>query len=319
MNDLSMLDEIGVELDPPVVEPPDRLRGRVLSGVAGQPRRGVFGALAVRWRRVKGWRLGWRLATAGGLAVALTAGVIAAQTLDIGDHAPAANAEAATILRNAAQAARRHPELKARPDQFVYIESIGRAPETIVDEKGERTVPGVPGLRRAWLSVDSSRDGLVRQRPQSGGAWTEDRIDDPSPAYLSGLPTDKEGMRRYIASITHGGDPRDIRALATIGDLIRERYVAPRSMAALLEVAAEIEGTIVVRNVVDMAGRGGIAVATNARGVLAELIFDPETYEYLGEQGVAIQDVDIWHKGDVTGGAARLRIAIVDRAGELPR
>lgn len=56
-----------------------------------------------------------------------------------------------------------------------------------------------------------------------------------------------------------------------------------------------------------------------ARDVRAELIFDAETYEYLGERGVAVKDHDIWHKGDVTGGEARLRVAIVDRAGQLPR
>jgi hypothetical protein len=33
---------------------------------------------------------------------------------------------------------------------------------------------------------------------------------------------------------------------------------------------------------------------------------------------VAVKDGYGWRKGDVTGGAARLRIAIVDRAGQLP-
>jgi hypothetical protein len=45
--------------------------------------------------------------------------------------------------------------------------------------------------------------------------------------------------------------------------------------------------------------------------VRSELIFDPKTYAYLGGRTVTKQ-------GDVTGGAARLRIAIVDRAGQLP-
>jgi hypothetical protein len=332
MNDLKTLYEIGAELDPPVAEPPDRLRGRVLFGLAGQPRRRP--AMSLRWPAMPR-----RVALVGGLAVVLTAGVIAAQTLNIGDRAPAANAEAAKILRNAAQAAQRQPALKARPDQFVYIESMGGGSETIVDEKGERTLPGVPELRRAWLSVDRTRDGLVQERPQAGGEWVGRRVpncrdggvirsDDgqivatecpPRSPYRADLPTDVDGMRRYLASITYGGNPRDLRAFATIRDLIQDTYIPPRSMAALLEVAAEIEDTIVVRNVVDLAGRRGVAVAMNVRGVLAGLIFDAETYEYLGEQGVALRDVDIWHKGDVTGGEARLRVAIVDRAGEMPR
>jgi hypothetical protein len=313
MNDLKTLYEVGAELDPPVAEPPDRLRGRVLSGMAGQPRRRP--ATSLHWPAMPR-----RVALVGGLAVVLTAGVIAAQTLNIGDHAPAANAEAAKILRNAAQAAQQQPALKARPDQFVYIESMGWAPETIVDEKGERSLPGVSKLSRSWLSVDGSRDGLVRSRRLPGGAWTENGIGDPWPGYVHDLPTDTEGMHRYIASITVGGNPRDMRAFANIKDLIgSNRYIPPRSMAALLEVAAEINGITVLRNVVDIAGRRGIAVATMVRDNRGELIFDPETYEYLGTRVVAVRDNDIWHEGDVAVAEARLRIAIVDRAGELPR
>jgi hypothetical protein len=320
MNDLKVLHEIGVELDPPAVDPPDRLRGRVLSGLVGQPRRRVMP------------RFRWRLAAVGGLAVALAAGLIVAQTVNIGDHAPAANAEAAEILQFAALAAQKQPDLAAHPGQFVFVETMTLYGGTIVDENGERTLPAVPELRRVWLSVDGTGDGLLRQRPQAGGDWAETPLPgcrdgktvqskggqtvttacEPIRAYLGDLPTGAAAMSKYLYRNSHGGNPRDVQVFATVGDLIRESYVRPQAMAALLQATAEVDGTTVIRDVVDLAGRHGIAVAQTWRGNRTELIFDPKTYEYLGERTVA-------GNGEVTGGAARLRIAIVDHAGELPR
>lgn len=59
---------------------------------------------------------GWRLAAAFGLAVALTAGGLAVQTMGA-DKQPPPAASASQIFRLAADAARQQPELTARPDQ----------------------------------------------------------------------------------------------------------------------------------------------------------------------------------------------------------
>lgn len=49
-----------------------------------------------------------------------------------------------------------------------------------------------------------------------------------------------------------------------------------------------------------------------------ELIFDPKTYEFLGERDVVTVDGNGFTKGQVPGSSARMRIAIVDRPGQLP-
>jgi hypothetical protein len=322
MNDLKVLHELGTELDPPTAEPPDRLRGRVLSGFdrasRGHPHRGLSFP-----------RFGWRLAVTGGLAVALAGGLIAAQTLSIGDHAPETNAEAAEILQNAALTAQEQPDVAARPDQFVYVESMTAYAVTAV-AGGKTTTTIVPRLRRIWLSVDGTGNGVLRERPQAGGSWEESPLPgcrdgkwveikgfqsggcEPMPAYLGDLPTDTDAMYKYLYDNSHGDNPADVQAFITVGDLIRENYVRPQAMAAMFNAAARIPGATVIRDAVDAAGRHGVAVAQTWQGARSELIFDAKTYAYLGERTVT-------DKGDVGGGAARLRIAIVDRAGEMPR
>jgi hypothetical protein len=327
MNDLKTLYEVGAELDPPVAEPPDRLRGRVLSGMAGQPRRRP--AVLPRFGRRFAGR---RLVLVGGLAVALTAGLIAAQTLSVGDHAPAVNAEAAEVLQFAAVAAQKQPDLAARPGQFVFVETMTAYSTTAVSG-GKSTTWIEPKLRQIWLSADGTGDGVLRERPQAGGTWEETPLPgcrdgrvirehkgpetvsdkcEPMPAYFGDLPTDTDAMHDYLYKNSHGGNPRHVQAFITVGDLIRENYVRPQAMAALLNAAARIPGATVIRDVVDTAGRHGVAIAQTFHGERTELIFDPNSYAYLGERTVLTKN------GDVTGGAARLRIAIVNRAGQLP-
>lgn len=355
MNDLTTLHEVGEELDPAAAQPPERLRGRVLSGIAGQPRRrlGMLGRLGPLGQgrqgllggRVAVPRLGWRLAAAGGLAAALAAGLLVAQTVSIGDHSPAATAEAAEILHSAAQAVRQVPDLSARPDQFVYVES---ATAYSVTSGATGTTRIEPKQRRVWLSGDGTGDGLLRERRADDDEWSELSLPGcrdgretpimseakqaeaepngaaptgckPVPAYLGDLPTDVDAMYRYLYDNSQGDNPRDVQAFVTVGDLIRENYVRPQAMAAMFDAAARIPGVTVIRDVADAAGRHGVAVAQVWQGGRAELIFDATTYRYLGERTVAVKDGNGWHKGDVTGSAAQLRIAIVDRAGELPR
>ncbi len=361
MNDLTSLHEIGAELDPPVAQPPDQLRGRVLSEISGQPRRRPAGLLGrglagLPLRGLAMPRLGWRLAVGGGLAAALVAGVLVAQTVSIGDHTPA-KAEAAEILRQAAVTARQQPDLPARPDQFVYVESdtayqvVMAPPQPVGNGAGSNpaTQRIEPQERRIWLSVDGTGDGLLRQRQQPDGKWEEIGLPGcrdgkqtpslpkekpakvtvhkgeadvqnctPMPAYLGNLPTNADAMYRYLYDHLNGGNPRDVQAFITVGDLIRENYVGPQAMAAMFEAAARIPGVTVVRDVVDAAGRHGVAVAQVWQNTRSELIFDAKTYKYLGERTVAVKDADGFHSGEVTGGAARLRIAIVDQSGEVP-
>jgi hypothetical protein len=249
--------------------------------------------------------------------------------LSIGGRAPL-SAKAAEIFENAALVAEQTPTVTPRPDQFVYVESATAyreittvSPETwVITEK----------LRRIWRSVDGTGDGLLRERPEADpNGWSQDRLPgcvdgkfqgagaanamgqpcSPQPAYDAGLPTDPAKMYDYLYRNSHGNHPADEQAFITVGDMIRENYVPPKVMAAMFRAAAKIHGTTVMRDVVDPAGRKGIAVAYTAGGSRRELIFDPKTYEYLGEVQVAVKNAE------VIGGAARLTVAIVDQPGQL--
>ena len=192
MNDLTMLREFGTTLDPVDTEPPTALRDRVLSATSVTNEQVPQGR---QWTVLGTWP---RLAAVSGLAAAIAAGLIVVSTVSFGHHTPAANAQAAEVLRDAARAAAIVPVLAARPDQFVFIETVnqalmisaqpdkaavpkpgtsvppGREPAPNPSEYGQITDPGAvgrlapPAIRQDWMSVDGTHDGLIdRSRPMA--------------------------------------------------------------------------------------------------------------------------------------------------------
>jgi hypothetical protein len=322
MNDLMALDEVGAELDPPTADLPGRLRGRVLSAMAPPRRR-------ARWRVP---RLGWRLAVTGGLAVALAGGVIVVQALGVGGRSPAAQAEAATILQNAALTASKQPAVVPRADQFVFTESVW--------------LSGAPGATKTimrqqlWQSVDGTHEGLQRIRRNPDGTSEEHVLPGcrhgvptrvatgktptgsctPVGAYRADLPTDTDGMSSFLYSTLSEGLSPDEAAFGTGSSLLRENYLPPRSVAALFNALARVPGATVVRNAVDAAGRHGVAVAwTFPSGQRDELFFDARTYEYLGWRMTPSDDFrHLLRAGAGSSYDAQLRMAIVDKTGQLP-
>ncbi|MFC6936971.1 CU044_5270 family protein [Actinomadura yumaensis] len=310
-------------------------------------RRVVFGGLA-----------------AGGLAAGVAVAVVV--PAGSGHRAPAlVNVGATEVLTRASRAAAARPDLRPRPDQFLYVESrVYQRPGP--DPKVE---PGQAGVRRAWQSIDGRRAGLVRGSGVSGvgggaGSWLctgsealrrreiaairkgrDLRVDlahpptgcRDEPARLSGMPTGVEGMRRWLYERSRGSNPPDVQAFVTVGDSIRERYVEPRTLSLLFAAAARVPGVTVTRGVTDMVGRKGVAVGQTWQGVRHELVFDARTYAYLGEREV----VDLrstWRPagaspspspsgrvgalgehGALVYASAEVRVAVTDRAGQLPR
>jgi hypothetical protein len=69
----------------------------------------------------------------------------------------------------------------------------------------------------------------------------------------------------------------------------------------------------------DEAGRPGVALARDeVQGTLAELIFDPKTFVYLGERSVLTRDDSGLRAGQTLNSTAVLKVAVVDRAGQTP-
>jgi hypothetical protein len=283
-------------------------RAELVQNARGVRRRGM------RWP-VTGLR--WSLAATGGLAVALV-GVLAVGGLN--DNKPPAGTEvpgteASQFLQLAAFAAQDKPALEARPDQFVFIESVTAYGMTELGASGKTTrVPAVPTTRQIWLSVDGTKDGLLREKPRSEPGKPEERSLDGcrngpacQPAFRTDLPTTADAMFNWLYQNSQGDNPADAQAFITVGDLVQEAYLPPASLSALFSAASRIPGVVVDKDAVDVSGRHGIGV--KMPGGSAELIFDSHTYEYIGEHQ------DVAHE---VNGSARIRLAIVDRAGQLP-
>lgn len=331
MNDLKTLDEMGRTLDPPGPTPPARLRHRVLVE-ATRPAHRTVGFIRPRF--------GWRLAAVGGLAAALTVGVLATQVVSFGERTPVSTASAAErILAGAADQARRQPTLPVRGDQFIYVES--RTATMSVDEGGSGRATISPARRQVWLSADGTRDGLLRQQADPGSGRPDDVVlpgcqdgtstqtkygrtaqveCKPTPAHHADLPRDADGMLAYLYRRADGTkNPRDQQAFTAAGDLIREAYLSPASLAAVFETVARIPGVRVVGDVTDPAGRAGVALARDeVQGIRAELIFDRKTYAFLGEHEVLTREAYGLKAGTSINSTAVLKVAVVDQAGQRP-
>jgi hypothetical protein len=312
MNDLRLLRDLHADLPPVSADRLARGREHLLASVqrGDRPR-------AVRTRR--------RLVAGGvgtaGVAAGLASALIVAPTARVGHHPPVTVAGAAAVFTHAADAAATRPDLRPRPDQFVYVESESRqAPQPVSD--GLPDQPGFSVHRRAWLSADGRHAGLVhnggeepvwlcdhddQKAPKYGdGGLKQSKVDlakpptgctPAPPAYDRSLPTDPASALTWLYRHSQGGNPPDVQAFRTVGDTIRESYVPPGAMAAIFKAAARIPGVKVIGTVVDLTGRKGIAVGQTYGGIRDELIFDRTTYRLLGERTIVDHDTSFRPSG----------------------
>ncbi|MET7820857.1 CU044_5270 family protein [Micromonospora zamorensis] len=277
---------------------------------------------------------GWRLAGAFGLAVTLTAGALAVQTMGVGDKPPP-TASASEIFRMAADAARQQPELTARPDQYVFTERLTTMRE--MPDSGPYTTIRV----QRWESAGGVAHAQTRFRPEADpNGWSElrvHRMDDPvdpdkeldafpPPAYHGDLPTDPDELLRHLRdhpvdlNLPEGADEEAVYGSEhmpyTTAWSMLDGYVPPRALAALYELLAREPGAVVISgDVVDAAGRHGVAI--RMPGVIGgheDFIFDRDSHVFLGRRGSVVRN----GKESLYSTAAFIRLAIVDRPGQLP-
>ncbi|MGB2571757.1 CU044_5270 family protein [Micromonospora citrea] len=300
MDDMQLLRQIGAETPPATPELLSSARNRLMAATApASP-----APTRIRRSSRRNWRLVLGGVAAAGAAAAVTSVVVLAPN-QFGGDAPAARADATQVLRNAATAALQVPDVTPRPDQFIY-----------------RRIQDGPSTHESWLSVDGTRDGLVRE--SSAGKRTETPVPGcrngraavvkgdqvvksqtepctPEPAYRADMPTDATAMRAYLAE--HGsGEPGSPNAAGKDVLYLAERYLRPASRAALYEAAATAPGLRAVENVTDGTGRSGVGIAwpsTRGEGDIV-LVFDAETHAFLG----------------TSGASSVLNLAVVDEAGQ---
>lgn len=208
---------------------------------------------------------------------------------------PPVELDAATILTNAARTARAEPAVTPRPDQFVYVKS----------QDGDN-------LYQAWISVDGTRDGLVRTDDQNialPGCRNSKKC-QPVLGYDPNLPTDPNAL---IAYLEHGRtvDLHTASGVNTVAkdveSLFDDTYVPPDVQSALFTAIAKIPGLSVDHDT----PAGTIGVRWSYDGS-AEMLFSTAggTYRYAGSKTVS-------PKGDV-GISTLLQVGIVDKVGDRP-
>lgn len=270
------------------------------------------------------------LAGAGALALAAAAGTFAAVAVTGGSPAGASPA-AATLLAKIANAAQQQSSPRVRDSEFMYIRS-DVAFATYSGTNGQTITMPRPHERQIWLPVANiCAPGLIIEHgartplnpgpaagsnsAAHGARCGTGSLNDPTYRLLQSLPTDPRTLLNLIYAGTNGegqAQGPDGEAFTTIGDMIRETIVPPRTAAALYRAAALIPGVSLIGHVTNAEGRPGIAVAFTGNQVRYEWIFDPSTLQFIGER-----DYDMnAHK--VTGDTAIQREAFVARAGQLP-
>jgi len=332
MSDLDLVERFRADLPPADPAALSRARARMFREPAPARRR-------ARWV--------WGLAPAGALAAALAVAV-AAGGISHPANPPKQNAappprstapeiptDAAGVLRLAAEEVRTEPALPARPGQFVYVESL-EANDNVENLETKPTwTPPKEINRKVWLSVDGTKAGLLRETNIETGERYEDvplnviaprgknepqpaSSSSGTPAYVTNLPTDAKAMRAWLyGDAGKSENSPDATAWTKIGDTLREQYIPPDAEAAMFEAAATIPGTTLVKQA-DLAGRKGVAVSRVDHQVRFDYIFDAKTYDFLGERVVVVGNLPPYPKGAVSRWTARLRVAIVDKAGQLP-
>lgn len=248
----------------------------------------------------------------------------------------------ATLLAKIADAAQRQPALAGGDSGFMYIRSEVAYPVDTISGGHETSVMQKPHERQIWLPAanicvagllieDGSRTALggpssgsgtgssvkPQSSPQASGpqftGCGAGNVGDATYRLLQSLPTDPHALLRLIYGQTKGEGPSpDAEAFSTIGDLIRETIVPPRTAAALYRAAALIPGVTVVAHATDAAGQAGVAVAWTVGHYRDEWIFNPATGQFLGERDFNMVT------GAVTGESTVLQRAFTAKAGQLP-
>lgn len=275
-------------------------------------------------------RLGWVAlpVVAGGLALALVLANGGGVTNGgPAKAAPAAPATAAELLDRVAEVAATKPVLAVRDDQFAYVKTLLQ--DSTMTMNGKQVTAQLNPMRQteSWTSADGSKPGLVidpndRLSPRSTTEPIKDpSLDAPTYSYLATLPTDPDVLLKQIyqhEANDHAYGP-DMNVFSEIGRLLRGQIAPPALYTALYRAAAQIPGVTLVSDSTDAEGRHGVAVAEEYQGVQWQWIFDPSSYEFLGERYVVVKDGVYGKAGDLLGQSAVLQRAAVDRAGDQPQ
>lgn len=321
MDELTLLRELGEEIDRTAPEPSPRTRHRVVTGVAGgSPGGGRRSLFTVRRVVPAAAVLAGGLAASAALAGGLPGGGEGTGTRT-GTYASPAETrlDARTVLLAAARTARETPSSVPDPKAFVYTrtQERGIAAGYLLGGDGASYQPYAT-TREAWLSVDGSRDGAVT--PSGSTELVAIPAREGTPAYQADLPTTAGAMKDYLYRDAGKGqkDGDDAVAFEAGRALAQESYLPSPVRAALFEAMAAIPGVEYVDDAVNVAGERGVAVAMVTGDRRDELLFDPRGHTVIGTRSVFLGEAVGLPPGTVTYTSAVLESGVVSQVLERP-
>jgi hypothetical protein len=229
-------------------------------------------------------------------------------------EAPAVvDAAAVSFLDHAAAAVKHQPAQVPGPGQFLYTETEG-----FRNSNKDQT----------WLSAYGNQAGLVHNSgqpayilPACTPAQAVSRCSEEA-GYLPSMPTKPRQLLAYLyrIRIAQPGDGQGTSWAANdfgkaVDFLLSTTFLTPAQHAAVFELMAQFPGFTIVHGAPDAIGRVGVAIKWTFNGAPAEIILNPVTYAYLGDR--------TWPAPGFKGasaydGAALVKMAFVDRTGQLP-
>jgi hypothetical protein len=236
------------------------------------------------------------------MAAAVAAGVTVVQTSGGTDKAgrprsvlpgipagPVANAEQA--LNRAAAAADARTFTPPRPDQWIYTEL--RIRTSAKPAGGVTGGPYKTYIRRHWERGDGKKSAeIVNGRVKVLDEFSKTIPPNDYPS-LAALPTDPDALLRWVYAqdgAKPGSQGSYESAFGTLGVILRENLLPPRTEAAIFRAMKKIPGVTLVDNAADAAGRRAIALGRTTEGWLhEEVLLDPKSYAYLGERAISIK------------------------------
>jgi hypothetical protein len=231
-------------------------------------------------------------------------------------------ASAAEYLENAAWTAERRPWKDPRPGQFMYIETLQLRNKPAYEKQNPNGAirPDLSENRKIqeWNSVDGqTRAGIengklvVTKRGEGGEYW--DRIAWSTITSMTSPDKVPDGVP--------GPGSMGVVLDAFIGQYV----VPPNVQAAIFRHLAQTPGMAINPDAVNIDGRPAVGLGRIIEGYLSqELLFDKETYQFIGERLVAIKDHVthgddgdlVSHRGDVYRQVIYAKMIIVDRPGD---
>jgi hypothetical protein len=223
-------------------------------------------------------------------------------------------------------------EVWTAPDGKTQVrESLGRVNFfSSADQKRWEDAGSPPPWAFDPSEHDVRREGSGRFVKEFGSKSFRGRHEFTYMSKVSRLPTEPEALRLAIEHRRGGGSPVDpspadsLRGGATVErllEILSEPIVSPALRAAAFNALAEIPGIGFERDVADVAGHPGDAIAwTRERGFGRRYIFDPHTSKMLAQAEVLFNakaaGIPQVPDGTVFRETAYLQSGIVDSAHE---